>query len=178
MKETMNGIGMNNSNMISNVFKIVLSLLLMVVCFFRSKLFPSTSKSVNAILTIVAAGVCVYSILTIYRSIYKIMEDYDEAKQIKLEQTIGKDDGTLYSVDTLTNLIEQSDIIDIVIYSNGKLHHIGASSESRPGVSNLYNKQYYIDSTNLEFDALIRQLDTLSNPEKKIAVILIDDIPQ
>ena len=106
------------------------------------------------------------------------MEEYDEAKQIKLEQTIRKDDGTLYSVDTLTNLIEQSDIIDIVIYPNGKLHHIGASSESRPGISNLYNKQYYIDSTNLEFDALIRQLDTLSNPEKKIAVILIDDIPQ
>ena len=106
------------------------------------------------------------------------MEEYDEAKQIKLEQTIGKDDGTLYSVDTLTNLIEQSDIIGIVIYSNGKLHHIGASSESRPGISNLYNKQYYIDSTNLEFDALIRQLDTLSNPEKKIVVILIDDIPQ
>ena len=71
MKETKNGIGMNNSNMISNVFKIVLSLLLMVVCFFRSKLFPSTSQSVNAILTIVAAGVCVYSILTIYRSISK-----------------------------------------------------------------------------------------------------------
>ena len=167
---------MNKSLMLSCLCKIVLSVILIILCFFRSKLFHVTNQGLHIVLSIVALAICLSSILTIYRSLFEIIATFDTDDHVVMDDATRADIGAFYSVAALTSLLEQNDIIDITIYAHERLLHIGASSEAFPGKSSFFNKQYYIGDAEIKFDVLNQQLKLLSNSDGQIAVVAIDDL--
>lgn len=167
---------MKKSVMLSCLCKISLSVILIIFCFFRSKLFRVTNQGLHIVLSIVALAICLSSILTIYKSVFEIIATFDTDDHVVMNDAARANPGALYSVSALTSLLEQNDIIDITVYVHEQLLHIGASSEVFPGKSSFYNKQYYIDNAKIEFDVLNQQLRMLANSDGQLVVVAIDDM--
>ena len=169
----------SSKSVIKPLIKILGSVAILVMCFFRKHVIPEDNIKLTALgtgITLVLILICFYSILTSVVQIKNIHENKKREKEIKLEQPI-----KIWTTTELCCFLEKEDIIDVVI-DNGNALKVGTKSDyKRPpyGKAEYFDKCYYIDDEEYielsEFKN--RLLSILKDDTVKILYVGIEDMP-
>ena len=82
-----------------------------------------------------------------------------------------------YSLFEVVTLAKSCDIVEIELLTNGKTLTVGASSDSEPGRSELFDKLYYVDKKEYAAIADFRAALLPLTVDGKLYVYCIDGLP-
>ena len=138
----------NLKNCFFSIVKITFSVLIILICLFRKKLFNIEMKWVNILLSILCFFTVVACVICIYISTYEIFKLFElnnsRCKDIRNAQKI--------PIEKVIQLLNNNDIIEIeIIYDEGVLS-IGSSSDCKNGSNIFFDKKYFWGKC--EFDTI------------------------
>lgn len=143
----------------------------------RGYVFRIENEAVNVVISVISVVLLVLCVLKIYISCAEIILLAERRKNAKDRQkTYLPEDCVPYSVSEITELLKNNDIIDIAILNDGSCVQIGTSSNQKNGVSELFDKRYYIDTS--EYDSISHLVSFLEKSQRDqcIFVISIDGL--
>lgn len=150
-----------------------------IICIIeRENLFEIRSKALSIIITLLSVILIVLCVMRIYISVAEIVTLAEKkSDMMRLQRVYGAEDGIMYSVKEIIALLEDNDIIEITLLCNESCLRIGTNSDSANGVSQLFDKRYYVDSIEYnDISYVIAILEEVATPDDKIYVIEIDGI--
>ena len=125
------------------VVKIAACLLILLGCFFRKRFLHFSGFAAD----IADAVLCTALIFACFRvlgcSVGEIFETFGNQRKQKPPRP-ARGESCVYSVDEVVTLVESCEIVEIELLTNGKTLAVGASSDSEPGRSELFDKLYYV----------------------------------
>lgn len=156
------------------VIKIVLCCLLVALLISRNYFIHINSSFWNTIIGIVCFQMVILSILCIYLSVGEIilLNEHKNDAQININNAMTH--CKTHSVDYILSLLERNDIIEISILSDDQIIKLGASSDSHPGSSYFFDKNYYVNNKNNITIKELREVINNYSTNGKICVIAID----
>lgn len=134
----------NRTSYTRAAIKIVVCLMILLGCFYRRRFLyfsGSLAKIVDAVLCTALIFACFH---VLGCSVGEIFETFENRKKQKLSDAVYGELHT-YSIDEVVTLAKSCDIVEIELLTNGKTLTVGASSDSEPGRSELFDKLYYVD---------------------------------
>ena len=118
--------------------KIILSVIVLVVCFFRKKLLLTDNQSIHSIATAISLVLtvgCIYCIAVAMSECFYVME----SKKTKEKVTnTPKDPIKVWTCEELFAFLQKEDIIELVIETD--------LGEKRVGVASDFGKEHYFDT--------------------------------
>ena len=162
----------NTNSLIVPITKILLCVVLMIVFFYRDRIFPISNKVLDMALVIIFT--CV-SILIIYISIAEIIELHYKSKDSQVSSK--KSDIFNISKEEILDLLDKNDCMDITVLNDDNIIHIGVASDNHAGDSAYFGKMYYIDTEFYETcESFEETIEQLSDGSDYLRVIMIDDV--
>lgn len=155
------------------VVKIITCLSILIFCFFRDRIFHFSTLWADAIVTALCFVLVMASILCLYISIGELFHTYANRKRINYQPT----DVKLLTIEAVTKIVSENDIVEIEVCTNNKTIKIGASSECKYSSFIFENKLFYISSLEYETVELFREALIDSFPKGIIPVSKIDGLP-
>ncbi len=130
------------------VVKIVLCLVVLLILLNRRKIFSLEETVVTHLITVFAFVISVVCIFCIYISVAEIVELYDRRaeNQININTVATKQ----YPVETILNLIEKEDVLDVAIKVQKDIIKIGCTSDNNWSTNVFFDKIYYCNETQYE----------------------------
>ena len=110
------------------VVKIIMSVLIILLYFWRYDLFRPFNKAMDVIITILGFVFMTLSILCIYISIGELFCVYENRAP---EKKVDEKDTKLVTMDYILKIVNDNDIIEIELYSKGHVIKVGASSNCK-----------------------------------------------
>lgn len=157
------------------IIKIIICCMILILCYFREKIVPFSNKTLFIITLCVVFILIITCIKCIYISVFEIQELYNCRKKEKrnVSELCTKE----YSVDSILNLVESNDIVEIEIKVSNNIIKVGSSSDSKWKEDELFDKLYYCGTEtykNVEdFHSIIMELSKNGN---SIEVVSIDGV--
>ena len=166
----------NRTSYTRAAIKIVVCLMILLGCFYRRRFLyfsGSLAKIVDAVLCTALIFACFH---VLGYSVGEIFETFENRKKQKLSDAVY---GELhnYSIDEVVTLAKSCDIVEIELLTNGKTLTVGASSDSEPGRSELFDKLYYVDKKEYAAIADFRAALLPLTVDGKLYVYCIDGLP-
>ena len=158
------------------VKKIVISIILVAVCFSVYFNIPIENPILYWIIKIIVLAFLIANIWIVYNS-FGEMVLLQERKE-KMEITVAKaiKNSKNYSIDDIMVLINENDIIEFITVLNDRIVSLGASSDLKHGSSIFFDKRYYIDSEQFDnYDIFEKNIYELFK-DKNVCVYSIDGI--
>ena len=156
------------------LIKIVVSLIVILLCFFRNKIFVISSRPLNIIVSFLCFAVTMASILCIYISVPELFYVRKNRKRAKFKAS--NISTTPFSLERIICLAKENDIIEFEIKFQENIVKIGASSDNKLSSSEFFDKKFYIEKeeylTSNEFEKELFKYAT----NGKINIITIDGI--
>ena len=121
------------------VIKIIISVLIILICIFRKKLFNIETRWLNVLLSMICFIISIICIICIYISSYEIFNKFECSKQ----QSKDINNAQMINIEEIINLVKNNDIIKIKIIYKDELIHIGSSSNCKNGSNVFFDKMYY-----------------------------------
>ena len=156
-----------------SVVKIVICLSVILFCIFRNLLFRLSNSWANFAVTLLCFVITIASSLCLYISIGELFHTYENRKNKKYQPSNVKQ----LTVDAITKIVSENDIVEIEVCTDNKILKIGASSDCKYSNSIFFDKLFYISS--IEYKTIEQFTDALIElfPERIIVVSKIDDLP-
>ena len=155
----------------SPVIRILVSILVLVLVFYREDLLPSQSELIINVGTGVCAVLICWKILVIYISLMEVYYVFkkkhpSKTKKVKMTRDI--------HIEKIKTLLRENDIIELEILCNGKRITVGASSDCHHNSKVYFDKKYYIGS--VQFGSLEDFMTELTSEycDQTCVVISID----
>ena len=158
------------------VIKVVLFSLIIALLINRKRFVSIDNSLLDAVIGVTCALIAMVCVLCICISICEmlLLHDRREATKIDLENAIMHSKN--YSINSILTLLEENDIIELLALSHGQIIRLGASSNSSPGNSHFFDKNYYVnDEDSVTIEELIKVLSRYS-VDGELCVISIDGI--
>lgn len=153
------------------ICKIIISIGIIMMCFFRNEILEISGKNIDIITTILAFVFTMLSILCVYISIGELCYVY---KNKLPEKVVSEEDVKAVAVDDVINLVNSSNIIEIELYSNRRVVKIGASANCKNSNSVFYDKLFYIEKENYETVELFQEALMVYVQNGVVYVLTID----
>lgn len=155
------------------VVKIIICLSVIIFSLARNKFIQFSNLWANAAITLLCFVFTVASILCLYISIGELFHTYDNRKNINYQSSDVKE----LTIESVTKIVSENDIVEIEVWTNNKVIKIGASADCKYNSSIFEDKLFYISNTEYEtieqFTVALIELF----PKEIIPVIKIDDLP-
>lgn len=157
------------------VVKIFVCMSIIVFSFFRNRIFHISSLWMNEIVSILCFVLSITSILCIYISIGELFHTASNRRNTHYHRR--PTDVKQLTIETITKLVSENDIIEIEVCTDVKTIVIGASSECKYSSSVFENKLFYISDS--EYDTIEQFTEALNDlfPNRIIPVSKIDGLP-
>lgn len=146
------------------VFKIMLCLIVTLLLLNRNKIFSLEGTKVAGFVTVFATAIVIVCVYCTYISIAEVVELYDRRAQNRINiNTIATKQ---YPVETILNLIEKEDVLDVVIKVQKDIIKIGCTSDNNWSTNVFFNKIYYCNETQYEsIEAFREAINTYASNE-------------
>lgn len=152
------------------LIKITICISVIFLCIIRNQLFHLSIPLVNVIVTAFCFVLTIVSILCLYISIGEIFHIHTNRRKVNYQPL----DIKLLTIETVTKIASENDIIEIELYTDNRIIEIGASSECEYSSSVFKNKLYYISNSKYDtIELFTNELHKLF-PEGYIPVWRID----
>lgn len=155
------------------IVKITICLLIIVLCLARNRLFYIPTLWINAIITALGFLLLIASILCLYISIGELFHTYTNRKKINYQSI----DVKHLSIEEITKIVSENNIVEIEVCTNNKTIKIGASSECKHSSFVFEDKQFYVSSCEYETISQFREALFDLFPKGIIPVSRIDGLP-
>lgn len=158
------------------VVKIALCLLILLGCFFRKWFLHFSGFAAD----IADAVLCTALIFACFRvlgcSLGEIFETFGNRRKQKPPRPI-RGEPCVYSVGEVVTLAESCEIVEVELLTNGETLAVGASSDSEPGRSELFDKLYYVGQQEYASIADFRAALLPFADDGMLSVYRIDGLP-
>ena len=153
-----------------SVVKIVISVLIILFCFFRNRFIYLPNTWINILTTVVSAVLVYASVLCLYISIGEMFHTYSNRNKNKCPCSVKSMD-----METILGMVSNNDIIEIEVFFDSKTIKIGASADCKFSSSKFENKRFYIMDS--EYESLqLFSAELIKIFPSKIPVSRIDGI--
>ena len=155
------------------VVKIISCLSVIILIFMRDHIFRFSNLWADVAVTVLCVLLFMASILCLCISIGELFIVYANLKTTNYQLS----DATQLTIDAVTKLVSENDIVEIEVYTDNKPIKIGASAECDYSSSIFTNKLFYI--SNSEYETIERFTEALIElfPDGIIPVLKVDDLP-
>ena len=172
-------INKNPATLCTPVLKILVSIIVLCLMFFRGKIIPMESTAVNTIATVLCILLVGPCIMVFYIAVIEFAYAFKNTMHISsLQSKITADTAKKFRLSEILDLIYQNDIIEVEVLILGNIVRIGSSSDwdRRSGI--FFDKAYYINE--FEFTSIDDfQIELVRyGISEDVAVISIDGIAQ
>ena len=161
------------------LFRILISVIVLLLCFYRNRIIPQDNDVLVNIGTIVTYALTALGLYCIFISITEFMEM--KKKSSIQTKTFEKRE---WSLDKLFSFMEDADIIDILIENANSSLKIGTKSDYGRAMpfsfeDQFFDKCYYIEDSEYEnFDDFKKQFRAIVQSEVVVLLYVgIDDTP-
>jgi len=155
------------------VVKIVICLSVIILSLARNRIFRFSNSWANAVVTLLCFVLTMASILCLYISIGELFHTRANRKNINYQFS----DVKQLTIEAVTKIVSENDIVEIEVCANNKTIKIGASAECKYTSSIFEDKLFYISSSEYETIELFTEALIELFPKGIIPVIKIDDLP-
>ena len=157
------------------VVKIVICLSVMGFSILRNRIFCISNSWINVAVTVVCFVLTMPSILCLCISIGELFPTCSNRKNMDYQSIETKQ----LTIEAITKIVSENDIVEIEAYADDKIIKIGASSECMYSSSVFEDKLFYISGSEYESieqftDALIKLFPNRTVPVWKIDGLLLD----
>lgn len=155
------------------VAKIIICLSVIIFSIVRNRIFRVSSPWVNAVVTMICFVLTIISILCLYISVGELFHTASNRKNMNYHPLAVKQ----LTVEAVTKIVSENDIVEIEVCTDDKTIIIGASSECKYSSSVFEDKLFYISSS--EYDTIEKFVESLFElfPTGVIPVSRIDGLP-
>lgn len=155
------------------VVKIMICLAIMILAFFRGKIFHFSSAWANTVDDILCFVLLELCVLCLYISIGEVFHTASNRRRASHRPANVKK----MSIEAVTKIVFENDIVEIEICTDDKVFRIGASSECKYSSFVFENKLFYISSS--EYETIYQFTEALNGlfPDGIIPVSKIDGLP-
>ena len=165
---------------INSILKLVGSIAVLLICFFRNQIFKPEGEAIKNTLTVLTVvSIFVFGRL-IFSSITELFENHNSTNDIKAVDGILKK----WTKEELYFFLEKEDMIDVVVKYENITYNIGSEADIRSprggfGKDYVYEKGYYIEEKKYDsIEAFKADFESLYKSDiVLITYIGIDDIP-
>ncbi|MBR2615633.1 MAG: hypothetical protein IKC69_03030 [Clostridia bacterium] len=125
------------------IIKIVLCCIVIGLCCTRNSFLKIDNLLLSFLLTVVSLFLLIISILSISTATTEIIALKERRDYNRLDPKEAYEKGVDYSLNEILALLKSNEVVEILIVFEKKIVKVGSSAESKPGVSELFNKVYY-----------------------------------
>lgn len=125
------------------IAKMIISVLVIITLMNRGHIYDIQNGFIRVIETIMCTLFGTYCIFCVYLSIAELINLWEKKSDAKIDCKNVKT--TKYSVDELVQMAEENDVLIIKLIYQGKMIKVGAASDLKPGSSEFFDKQYFIE---------------------------------
>ena len=153
--------------------KIIICLSVIFLSFARSRIFRFANSWIDFGVTLLCFVLLMVSILCIYISVGELFHTCANRKNINNQAS----DVKLLTIEAVTKIVSENDIVEIEVCTDNQTIKIGASSDCKYSSSIFEDKLFYISSS--EYETIEQFMQALNElfPKGIIAVSKIDDLP-
>lgn len=155
------------------ILKIMICIPVIVLCILRKKIFHFSNTWINMVITLLCLVLTMASILCLYISVGEVFHTHENRKKQKYHPVNVRQ----LTIESITALVSENDIIEIEVCTNNKVIEIGASSECKYSSSIFERKLFYISSVEYETAEKFQEALLALFPQKVIPVLRIDGLP-
>lgn len=155
------------------VVKIIICLSVIIFSIVRNRIFRFSSSWANAAVTLLCFVLSMASVLCLYISIGELFHTGSNRRNINYQPL----DVKQLTIEAVTKIVSENDIVEIEVCTDNKTIKIGASSECKYSSSIFEDKLFYISSS--EYDTIELFTEALIDlfPKGIIPVSRIDGLP-
>lgn len=159
------------------VVKILVLTLIILVFINRGYIIHIENKIVDEIVGVLCGIVSIVCIYCIYVSVFEIDAVHDNHKKTDNISAEAMEKSELYSVDEIVSMVNNNDIIEIRIISNGEIIETGSSSDCKAGSSKFFDKLFYVDKKEFTRIEDFKDAIQLYSDSGQTTIISIDGVP-
>lgn len=153
--------------------KIIICLSVIILSLVRNRIFRFSNLWANAAVTLLCFVLTIASVLCLYISIGELFHTSANRKNINYQSS----DGKQLTIEAVTKIVSENDIVEIEVCTNNKTIKIGTSAECKYTSSIFEDKLFYISSSEYETIELFTEALIQLFPKGIIPVSKIDDLP-
>ena len=157
------------------VVKILICMSIIIFSIARNRFFHLSSSWINAVVSILCFVLTIISILCLYISIGELFHTASNRRNTHYHHH--PLDVKQLTIETVTKIVSENDIVEIEVNTDANTIMIGASSECKYSSSVFENKLFYISSS--EYDTIEQFTEALNDlfPNGIIPISKIDGLP-
>ena len=155
------------------VVKIIICLSLIVLSFLRNKIFQFSNVLANAMVALLCFVITIFSILCLYISVGEVFHTIENRKSTNCQSAKIKQ----MTVEEITKIVSENDIVEIEVCKNGKIVKVGASADCEYSSFDFKDKSFYVSDSEYVAIELFTEALVKLFPEGSVSVIKIDGVP-
>ena len=155
------------------VVKIIICLSVIILSLVRNRIFRFSNSWTNAAVTLLCFVLTMASVLCLYISIGELFHTRANRENTNYQSS----DVKQLTIEAVTKIVSENDIVEIEVCTNNKAIKIGASAECKYTSSIFEDKLFYISSSEYETIELFTEALIELFPQGIIPVSKIDDLP-
>ena len=155
------------------VVKIIICLSIIILSLVRNQIFQFSNSWIYFAVTLLCFVLTMASVLCFYISVGELFHTHENRKNMNYHPS----DVKQLTIEAVTKIVFENDIVEIEVYADNQTFKIGASSDCEDSSFVFKDKLFYI--SNSEYDTIEQFTKELIElfPEGTIPVSKIDDFP-